>query len=330
MPMIRFENVTKSYDRTDPIIKNLNFSISQGEFVTLIGPSGCGKTTLLKMINGLLKPDVGNIYINNREIGKWDIVELRRNIGYVIQQVGLFPHLTIAENISYVLDIKKVTKTIQRARGRELIKLVGLDESYLDQYPVALSGGQKQRVGVARALAADPEIILMDEPFGAVDEITRSNLQDELLKISSALNKTIVFVTHDIEEALKLGSRTALLNKGEIVQDGTKEELIFFPQDKFVKEFFGCKNFVAFLTTTKIMTVLNVPVSNEIKPYTSPKIPVIRHDCSIMEGIRVMFDYGVDRVCVVKEDKVVGEFGFNNINKYYDKEGRGLVEPFPW
>ena len=319
MPIIRFENVTKAYDHTGPVIDNLNLSINQGEFVTLIGPSGCGKTTLLKMINGLLKPDEGSIYINDKEMGEWDIVQLRRNIGYVIQQVGLFPHLTIAQNISYVLNIKKVAKNIQIERGRELIKLVGLDESYLNYYPAELSGGQKQRVGVARALAADPEIILMDEPFGAVDEITRNSLQDELFKISSALHKTIIFVTHDIEEAFKLGSRIALLNKGKIVQDGTKEELIFFPQAKFVEDFFGCKNFAAFLTTTKIIEVINVPVRNALKTYTPLNIPVIEHTCSIMEGIKVMFDYGVDRVCVVQEDKVVGVFHFANINKYYEK-----------
>lgn len=319
MPIIRFENVTKSYDQTGPVIENLNFSIGQGEFVTLIGPSGCGKTTLLKMINGLLKPDVGSIYINDREISEWDIVELRRNIGYVIQQVGLFPHLTIAENICYVLDIKKVAKTIQRERARELMRLVGLDENYLDHYPAELSGGQKQRVGAARALAADPEIILMDEPFGAVDEITRKNLQDELFKIASVLHKTIVFVTHDIEEAFKLGSCIALLNKGKIVQVGTKEQLIFFPQDKFVEEFFGCKNFTAFLITTQIIEVINEPVSNELESYIPLDTPVIEYNCSIMEGIKVMFNHGVDRVCVIKEAKVVGEFRFANINKYYDK-----------
>jgi len=322
MPIIRFENVTKSYNQTGPVIEQLNFSIRRGEFVTLIGPSGCGKTTLLKMINGLLKPEAGSIYINDREISQWDIVQLRRNMGYVIQQVGLFPHMTVAENIGYVLEIKKVAKTIQRERGHELIKLVGLEEHYLDQYPAELSGGQKQRVGVARALAADPEIILMDEPFGAVDEITRKNLQDELFKISSALDKTIVFVTHDIEEAFKLGSRIVLLNKGKIVQDGTKEQLIFFPQNKFVEEFFGCKNFAAFLTTTPMMTVITPQVPHEL----TTNIPLIGYDSSIMEGIRVMFDHGVDRVCVVKEDKVVGEFSFANINKYYAKQGRDLLK----
>jgi osmoprotectant transport system ATP-binding protein len=318
MPIIRFENVTKSYDQYGPVIDNLNFSIQKGEFVTLIGPSGCGKTTLLKMINGLLKPDLGSVYINDREIGAWDIVELRRNMGYVIQQVGLFPHLTIAENISYVLDIKKVAKPIRRERERELIKLVGLEETYLDQYPAELSGGQKQRVGVARALAADPEIILMDEPFGAVDEITRKNLQDELFKICSSLDKTIVFVTHDIEEAFKLGSRIVLLNKGKIVQDGTKEQLIFFPQDKFVEQFFGYKSFAAFLSTTKIVELMNVN-RNELKLTIPINIPVIGYGSSIMEGIKVMFDHGVDKICVVKEDKAIGEFDFSNINKYYSK-----------
>ena len=319
MSIIKFENVTKAYDHNRPVIDNLNFSICQGEIVTLIGPSGCGKTTLLKMINGLLKPDKGSIYIHNREINDWDIVELRRNIGYVIQQLGLFPHLTVAENISYVLDIKGVSKSIQLERGHELIKLVGLDESYLEQYPTQLSGGQKQRVGVARALAADQEIILMDEPFGAVDEITRKNLQDELLKIASTLHKTIIFVTHDIEEAFKLGNTIALLSKGKMVQVGTKEQLIFSPQDKFVEEFFGYKNFAAFLTTTKIMQVVNGTTHDASIIDDPVNIPMIEHDSSIMEVIKVMFDHSVDRVCVVKKDKVVGEFRFADVNKYYEK-----------
>lgn len=320
MSIIRFENVTKSYEHVGAVIDNLTFSIQKGEFVALIGPSGCGKTTLLKMINGLLKPDSGRIYIDNREISSWDIVQLRRNMGYVIQQVGLFPHLTIAENINYVLGIKKVAKPIQQERGRELIRLVGLDEKYLERYPAELSGGQKQRVGVARALAADPEIILMDEPFGAVDEITRRNLQEELFKISSVLHKTIVFVTHDIEEAFKLGSRIALLNKGKVVQAGSKEELIFFPKDKFMENFFGCKNFSAFLTTTKIIELMNVPSQHEAAPYIPGDIPVIQQDASIMEGIKLMFDHGLNKVCVLNGDKPVGEFDFFHSNKYYTKE----------
>lgn len=317
MPIIRFENVAKSYGEDKQVIANLNFSIYQGELIILIGPSGCGKTTILKMINGLLKPDQGFIYINGKEIGEWDIVELRRKIGYVIQQIGLFPHLTIAENIGYVLELKEIDKALRLVRAQELIKLVGLDESYLDQYPAQLSGGQKQRVGVARALAADPDIILMDEPFGATDEITRKHLQDELLTIHSTLGKTIIFVTHDIEEAFKLGSRIALIQKGKIVQHGTKEEMMFSPKDQFVGEFFGCKNFVAFLTTTQIIKVVKLFPEDEVKPYISADIPFVSSESSIMEGIKVMFDYGVDSILVVGGDTILGEFRLSTIQKYY-------------
>lgn len=170
MEIIRLEDVSKFYETDKPVLKNLDLTINQGEFVTLIGPSGCGKTTTLKLINGLIKPDNGKIYVKNKEINEWDIIELRRSIGYVIQQIGLFPHLTVADNISYVLDITNFSKEMKYNKAKELINLVGMDESYLAKYPRELSGGQKQRVGVARALAADPDIILMDEPFGAVDE----------------------------------------------------------------------------------------------------------------------------------------------------------------
>lgn len=250
MELIRFENVEKSYESGKKIIDNLNFTINSDEFVTLIGKSGSGKTTMLKLINGLIKPNLGKIFIKNKEIDEWNIIELRRSIGYVIQQIGLFPHMTVEDNIGYVLNIKKESKENIRKRAEELINLVGLTQDYLKKYPRELSGGQRQRIGVARALAPNPDIILMDEPFGAVDEITRRTLQEEILKLQESLNKTIIFVTHDIEEAFKLGSRIVLFDNGKIVQEGSKEKLLFNPQNQFVEDFLGTKSFIKYLKET--------------------------------------------------------------------------------
>lgn len=250
MEFIKFENVEKSYEDGKKIIDNLNLKINYGECVTLIGKSGSGKTTMLKLINGLISPNSGQIFIKGREINDWDIIELRRNIGYVIQQIGLFPHMNIEDNIGYVLNIKKDSKKNIRKRAEELIDLVGITQDYLKKYPRELSGGQRQRIGVARALAADPDIILMDEPFGAVDEITRRTLQDEMIKLQGNLKKTIVFVTHDIEEAFKLGSRIVLFENGKIVQEGTRKELLLNPKNEFVESFLGTNSFKKYLKET--------------------------------------------------------------------------------
>lgn len=243
MSVISFQNVSKEYDKGSQVIKDFSVEIPENAFVMLVGPSGCGKTTLLKMINKLILPTSGTIQIQGKNIQDWDTIALRRSIGYVIQQVGLFPHMTIKDNINYVLRIMNTEKHKREERAAELINLVGMDESYLTRYPRELSGGQQQRIGVARALAADPEIILMDEPFGAVDEIARRNLQVELKEIHEKVKKTIVFVTHDIHEALKLGTVILLINQGKIEQMGTKEDLVFRPKTPFVKSFFGLKGF---------------------------------------------------------------------------------------
>lgn len=245
--MIEMSNIRKSYDGRTPVLDGLNLTIEKGDFVTFLGSSGCGKTTLLKMINKLIPFDSGEIRVNNRAISTWDTIELRRSIGYVLQQAGLFPHMTIENNISYVLTLEGTDKKERSNRAEELIELVGMDKSFLNRYPGELSGGQRQRVGVARALASDPEIILMDEPFGAVDEIARTALQDELLGLQKKLNKTILFVTHDIPEALKLGSKIVLINKGQIEQIGTRDDLLFHPVSEYVKEFLGLKGFKSIL-----------------------------------------------------------------------------------
>jgi osmoprotectant transport system ATP-binding protein len=208
-----------------------------GEFLTVIGSSGCGKTTVLKLINGLIRPDSGRILIHGQDLSEIDLIQLRRNIGYVIQEVGLFPHMMIARNISYVPDlIGKEPKEAIRARTRELIELVGLDPELLTRYPSELSGGQRQRVGLARALAASPDILLMDEPFGAVDEITRKQLQQEIKGIHQKLGVTIFFVTHDIREAMKLGTRVLIMDQGKIMQEGSPSQIRDHPKEGFVQE----------------------------------------------------------------------------------------------
>lgn len=237
--IIEVENVKKVYgDKL--ILKNINLKIDKGEFVTIIGSSGCGKTTFLKLINGLVKPDFGQVYVNNYDISKIDKIALRRGIGYVIQEIGLFPHMNVRKNISYIPNlIKKDSKEKVENKVKELIKVVGLKEDMLDRYPNELSGGQKQRVGIARALASDAKILLMDEPFGAIDEITRRLLQDEILRIYKEYNMTIVFITHDIKEALKLGTRVIVMDKGEIVQNDTPEEVLRNPKTSFVRNLIG-------------------------------------------------------------------------------------------
>lgn len=237
--MIKFENITKKFKDTS-VIKNLSFEIEEGKLVAFIGASGCGKTTTLKMINRLIKPTTGHIYIDGEDIATKDVIELRRNMGYVIQQTGLFPHMTIKENIELIPKVQKQDSEKIKARTLELMDMVSLNpEDYLDRYPTELSGGQQQRVGVARAFATDPKIILMDEPFSALDPITRTGLQDELLNLQSKLKKTIVFVTHDMSEAIKIADMICIMDGGNIVQYDTPENILKYPINSFVAEFVG-------------------------------------------------------------------------------------------
>ncbi|MBU3105466.1 ATP-binding cassette domain-containing protein [Clostridium gasigenes] len=237
--VIKLEGVSKGYGN-NLILNEFNLNINKGEFLTIIGSSGCGKTTVLKLINGLLTPDSGKVHVNGEDISVVNQIQLRRKIGYVIQGVGLFPHMNIRKNISYVLNLtKKDDKSKIAAKALKLIKVVGLSEDMLDRYPSELSGGQRQRVGLARALASTPDILLMDEPFGAVDEITRKLLQEEILRIYKELNVTIVFITHDIKEALKLGTRVLVMDKGQIIQVGSPNEIMENPKTDFVRELIG-------------------------------------------------------------------------------------------
>ena len=234
---IEFQNVTKrfkgaSYAAAD----NLSFTVEAGELVTILGSSGCGKTTLLKMVNRLYEPDSGKIILFGEDISTVDAVKVRRRIGYVIQQIGLFPHMTVGENIATVPKLLGWDKERISQRTDELLKLIGLaPEEFRNRYPAQLSGGQQQRVGLARALAVDPKIMLLDEPFGAIDSITRTKLQDELISLHRGLDKTFLFVTHDIEEAFRLGSRVMIMNEGRICQFDRPEEILKNPADSFVR-----------------------------------------------------------------------------------------------
>lgn len=237
--MIRLEKVSKSYG-TQVAVQETSIEFPEGELVVLIGPSGCGKTTTLKMINRLIEPTQGRIFIGGRDVTQVDPEELRRGIGYVIQSIGLFPHMSVAENIEVVPKLLGWDKKRRAARARELLELIGLEPGrYAKSYPKELSGGQAQRVGVARALAVDPPVLLMDEPFGAVDPLTRERLQDEFLRLQAQLKKSIVMVTHDIDEAIKLGDRICVMNVGRVEQYDTPEEVLTNPQSRFVRQFVG-------------------------------------------------------------------------------------------
>jgi len=234
---IEYQHVFKRFDGVNyNAVNDVDLSINEGEFITILGSSGSGKTTLLKMTNRLYDPDSGNIILFGENIRDVDVVQVRRRIGYAIQQVGLLPHMTIAQNIAIVPKLLKWEKQRIDDRVRELIELVGLEpDEFLKRYPSQLSGGQQQRIGLARALAVDPKIMLLDEPFGAIDAINRLNLQDELKRIHGGLRKTFLFVTHDINEALKLGTRVIVMNEGHVCQFDTPENIAKNPADEFVE-----------------------------------------------------------------------------------------------
>ncbi|MYT69829.1 MULTISPECIES: betaine/proline/choline family ABC transporter ATP-binding protein [unclassified Streptomyces] len=251
--MIRFEHVSKRYADGTTAVDDLSFEVKEGELVTLVGPSGCGKTTTMKMVNRLIEPTEGRIFLDGDDISGIDPVQLRRRIGYVIQQVGLFPHKTVLDNTATVPHLLGVKRAKARERAAELLDLVGLDPKVFgDRYPEQLSGGQRQRVGVARALAADPPVLLMDEPFGAVDPVVRDHLQTEFLRLQQTLNKTVLFVTHDIEEAVRLGDRIAVYGQGRIEQYDTPPAVLGTPATPYVADFVGADRGLKRLSVTPI------------------------------------------------------------------------------
>lgn len=289
--MIRFNNVTKHYPGGGIAVDNLTLHVERGEFVCIIGPSGCGKTTTLKLVNRLHEPSSGEIYVNGQDIRRLDPVKLRRGIGYVIQQVGLFPHMTIGQNVELVPRLLGWSAERRQARVDELLKMVQMDpNTYRDRYPRELSGGQQQRIGVLRALAAEPDVILMDEPFGALDPITRDSLQDELKRLQSRLQKTVLFVTHDMDEALKLADRIVVMKDGKIHQIGTPDELLRNPKDEFVAEFIGRDRLVS---TPELLTVSEVMIRQVV---TAPP------HLGLAEAVNLMRRKRVDTLLVVDDE----------------------------
>jgi len=293
--MIDLDALTKSFPGAPhPAVDRLTLTIPAGEVCVLIGPSGCGKTTTMRMINRMIEPDAGTIMVEGRNILHVDPVELRRSIGYVIQQVGLFPHWSIADNIATVPRLLGWEPTRTGARVDELLSLVGMEPAqYRQRFPRELSGGQKQRVGVARALAADPPVMLMDEPFGALDPITRTRLQVEFLRILRGLKKTIVFVTHDIDEAIKMGDRIAIMKDGELVQYDTPEAILARPVDAFVDEFVG--------SDRALKRLALIPAADLMTASAGDARPRIAADASARDALAAMLGAGADSVTLVDE-----------------------------
>ena len=308
--LIRFEDVKKSYgDKV--VLKDLNLNIEEGEFVVLIGESGCGKTTTMKMINRLIEPTSGKIFINDKDISQIDVIGLRRSIGYVIQKVGLLPHMTVGENIELVPLLKDWDKEKRRKKAEELLDLVELPSvEYYHRYPHELSGGQQQRVGIIRALATEPDIILMDEPFSALDPITREQLQDEMIRLQEQLNKTIVLVSHDMDEAIKLADKIAVMRDGEIIQYDSPEEILLNPADEFVSNFVG-KN-----------RLWNQPELVLVKEIMTKGAPKILNKRSTAEAIERMKERRSDFLLVVNEK---GEYTGYVLGRQLHHQGHSVL-----
>ena len=308
--MIKFDHVSKIYNGNKVAVEDVNLSFDKGEFICLIGTSGSGKTTTMRMINRMIDPTKGTITINGEDIQKKNPVELRRQIGYVIQNIGLMPHMTIRENITLVQRLLKVDKEEQNKTAEKMIDLVELPRDMLDRYPHELSGGQQQRIGVVRALAADQDVILMDEPFGALDPITRDSLQDLVKDLQERLGKTIVFVTHDMDEALKLSSRIAIMDDGKVIQFDTPENILQNPANDFVEELLGEDRLLQAKpdTTTVGEIMMNTAVS-------------ITPEKSLQNAIRLMREKRVDTLLIVDEDNILK--GFVDIETIDQERRRG-------
>ncbi|MGL6207686.1 MULTISPECIES: ABC transporter ATP-binding protein [Lactobacillus] len=307
IPMVEFKNVTKIYPKSkQPAVENINFKIDKGEFCCLIGTSGSGKTTLMRMINRMNSITKGEVLVNGKNVTEFNPVSLRRRIGYVIQNNGLMPHMTIRENIVLVPKLLKWPKEKLAEEAKRLIKMAELPESFLDRYPVELSGGQQQRIGVVRALAANQNLILMDEPFGALDPITRESLQTLVQNLQVQLGKTIVFVTHDMDEALKLATKIVVLHDGQLIQVGTPEEILHHPANDFVKSLIGEERLSeAKYETVKVKNVMTAPVK-------------INLGASLTDALTMMKEHRVDTLLVVDDDNhLKGYISITDLQRKY-------------
>lgn len=319
MSAIRFENVTKEFaNRARPAVDHCTLAVDKGQFIMLLGPSGCGKTTLLKMVNRLYEPSSGTIYLDGEDIRQMDVTTLRRQIGYVIQQVGLFPHMTVAQNIGVVPNLLHWSKTRLQERVDELLTLVDLPPAeYRARYPAQLSGGQQQRVGVARALAGDPQFILMDEPFGAVDAITRSSLQHELLSLQQKLRKTILFVTHDVDEALRLADKIVIMRDGKIVQYDTPLQILSQPADAFVKELMGGDDVLRQLGQVRVETAMQ-PLPPQ---FHADGQSTIACDKDLRQALSLLLQKDTPALIVMDGQTPIGQLTLNDIRTSSEKIG---------
>lgn len=312
--MIEFEQVTKEFPDGTKAVKEISFRVEPGEFFVLIGPSGCGKTTTLKMINRLIDASAGTININEENVLSKNLHKLRWEIGYVLQQIALFPHMTIAENIAIVPELKKWSKPDTKKRIDELLEMVGLDpDTYRDRLPSELSGGQQQRIGVIRALAGDPDILLMDEPFSALDPLSREQLQKDVGELQQKIKKTIVFVTHDINEALLLADRIAIMQEGNIVQVDTPENILENPANEFVQSFIGNKN-----------NPWKVKVETVMSETDAPGAPVIPHTASLTKAVEQLKSSDEDVLRVLKRNEAVGSISYKQIVYFLSETEAGV------
>lgn len=312
--MIVFENVSKRYSENQLAVDSLNLNIHEGEFFVLIGPSGCGKTTTLKMINRLIEVSNGSIFINGKNIRDYNIHELRWHIGYVLQQIALFPHMTVAENIAVVPELKKWGKSDIQKRVDQLLEMVGLEPKvYRDRIPKELSGGQQQRIGVARAMAADPGIILMDEPFSALDPISREKLQDDIIHLQKTIKKTIVFVTHDMKEALKIADRICMMKGGAVVQEGPPEEIIRKPANDFVRDFVGVHG------SAEDMFQLEQLMTPAISGETLLPTTFVSVSASLQEALSKLALF--DRLPVEKDGNIIGHIDRKTVIRFLAERG---------
>ncbi|MFN8496626.1 MAG: ABC transporter ATP-binding protein [Anaerolineae bacterium] len=304
MKAIEFRGVSKQFPGAPrPAVDNVTLGVAAGEFVVLLGPSGCGKTTLLKMVNRLIEPTGGAILVEGRDIRDGSVTDLRRGIGYVIQQTGLFPHMTVGDNVAVVPRLLKWPRPQIDDRVNTLLNLVGLPpEEFRGRYPSQLSGGQQQRVGLARALAADPHILLMDEPFGAIDAITRARLQDEMLDLQRQLHKTVLFVTHDVEEALRLADRIVIMRAGELVQYDTPFNILTRPADSFVRDLVDADDILRQLSQVRVRAAM-IAATDPLPPQDGM---ILHPDDDLRSALSLFLRTGADDLPVVEDGRVIG------------------------
>jgi len=325
---IAFRHVSKQYpNASQPAVNDVTFDVGEGETCMLLGTSGSGKTTLLRMVNRLIEPTAGEILMDGKDILKENPIELRRRMGYVIQQVGLFPHMTIAENIRVPEEIAGGWSRLRmRERVDELLKLVGLDPvEYRSRYPRQLSGGQQQRVGLARALATDPAILLMDEPFGALDAITRERMQQELLNIQRGVRKTILFVTHDVEEAFRLGDKIAVMSEGGLMQVGSPIELLAHPANPFVARLVGADNILRQLEYLPVTTAMVQELNPDAAPLSGepPRCP---SNATLLRAMFMLIEKNVTALSIYDEQsgEITGYVTLSSINREISRSGESV------